>query len=264
MELYATPADNISSFAFGIIAVAGIYLTARVNSPDLTRTLRRTPDHSSKNFLIRNRKTFIAQVLGLVIIATVLMSVGMGGAILTGSSDAVEIIMALFDSPFWLLVAVVILAIAQWSTNTVANLLPGANIFTTIFSRLTFAQGTIITGVLGLLSPPWLVAPYLPTFTAFVAAIRGLLAGIMITDYHILRKRKLNIEEYYKISGTFTYNNNYNIKAFVIYGVSFIIGVVINLAYAFLISLFISLVLYTLAMKKEIKPYDGEIKPYVV
>lgn len=263
LELYATPADNTSSLAFGIIAVAGIYLTAGVNSPDLTRDLRRTSDHSSDNFLIRNRKPFLAQVLGLVFIATLLMSTGMGGAILTGSSDAVDIVTAPFDSQLWLLVAVIVLAIAQWSTNTVANLLPGANIFTTIFSKLSFAQGTMITGVLGLLSVPWIVAPYLPTFTALVAAILGPLAGIMIADYHILRKRKLNIEEYYKIGGAFTYNNNYNIKAFVIYGISFIVAVFINLDYAFLTSLFISLVLYTLAMKKEIKPYDGEIKPYV-
>ncbi|MCT7656254.1 hypothetical protein MBH78_19780 [Oceanimonas sp. NS1] len=86
-------------------------------------------------------KPFIAQLGGLIVIGSGILMVGMIGGILTGTWDPIEIVLNSMSSPIVLILSMLTIAFAQWSTNTVANLMPSALILMNVFPRLSFAQG---------------------------------------------------------------------------------------------------------------------------
>jgi NCS1 family nucleobase:cation symporter-1 len=222
-----------------------------INSPDLNRKLKRSVDHSSDNFFIRNRKPIYAQLTGLVIIGAGTLLVGMIGGILTGTWDPVEIIANSITTPVILLLSLLTIVFAQWSTNTAANLMPAAYVIMNAFPKLNFAKGVVAAGIIGLLMMPWVFADNLLWFTVITSGLLGPIAGIMITDYHILRKRKLDIEEFYTTDGQTSFNK----KGFIAYGVSFVLSILF-MDYAFFVGFAVSALLYYVLMKNEVAPKE--------
>jgi NCS1 family nucleobase:cation symporter-1 len=67
-------------------------------------------------------------------------------------------------------------------------------------------------------SNPWQIiknAAGLLAFLSGYSCLMGSLAAIMVTDYYIIKRRKLNIHELYKSHGMYWYNGGYNWRAFV-------------------------------------------------
>jgi nucleobase:cation symporter-1, NCS1 family len=93
--------------------------------------------------------------------------------------------------------------------------------------------------MIGLLMMPWLFADNLLWFTVITSGLLGPIAGIMITDYHILRKRKLDIAEFY----TTNYQKSFNSKGFIAYGVAFAVSVMF-MNYAFFVGFAVSMLTY--------------------
>lgn len=110
-----------------------------------------------------------------------------------------------------LLVAVLALlgvSIATISTNIAANVVSPANDFSNLAPRLiSFKTGGIITGVLGILIMPWkLLASadsYIFEWLVGYSALLGPIAGIMIADYWILRRRELDVPDLYRVRGRY-------------------------------------------------------------
>jgi NCS1 family nucleobase:cation symporter-1 len=98
---------------------------------------------------------------------------------------------------------------------------------------------------------PWVFADNLLWFTVITSGLLGPIAGIMITDYHILRKRKLDIEEFYTTDGQTSFNK----KGFIAYGVSFVLSILF-MDYAFFIGFAVSTLLYYVLMKNEVAPKE--------
>jgi NCS1 family nucleobase:cation symporter-1 len=251
IDVFAAPSSGTGSFWFAVMGIAGIWITMGINSPDLNRKLKRSVDHSSDNFFIRNRKPIYAQLTGLVIIGAGTLLVGMIGGILTGTWDPVEIIANSITTPVILLLSLLTIVFAQWSTNTAANLMPAAYVIMNAFPKLNFAKGVVAAGIIGLLMMPWVFADNLLWFTVITSGLLGPIAGIMITDYHILRKRKLDIEEFYTTDGQTSFNK----KGFIAYGISFVLSILF-MDYAFFIGFVVSTLLYYVLMKNEVAPKE--------
>jgi NCS1 family nucleobase:cation symporter-1 len=77
----------------------------------------------------------------------------------------------------------------------------------------------MITGVAGLLMMPWkLLTDFNSYIFGWLVGYSGLLgpvAGIMIADYFLLRKTRLNVDDLYRRGGRYEYNNGVNWKAMV-------------------------------------------------
>jgi NCS1 family nucleobase:cation symporter-1 len=113
-----------------------------------------------------------------------------------------------------------IIIIASLTTNIAANLVSAANDFSNFWpKRISFKTGGFITIILGLLIQPWKILAnsngyiykWLLSYTCFFGAI----GGILIADYYLVRKKKLNVENLYLRNGEYWYKNGFNIKAII-------------------------------------------------
>jgi NCS1 family nucleobase:cation symporter-1 len=99
-------------------------------------------------------------------------------------------------------------AIATISVNIAANVVSPANDFANVAPRLiSFKTGGLITGIVGIVMMPWLLlknaGTYIFTWLIGYSALLGPIAGIMIVDYWILKKKELDVAELYRPNGKY-------------------------------------------------------------
>lgn len=250
-EILATPAGEVTgtryTFAYAVTAMTGFWATMALNIPDLTRHLKSNADEP--NWLKRNWCSIWPQLLGIIPMMTLFAFIGAAAMLTSGQWDPIAYIASL-DSPVWLLVLILLLSVfAQWSTNIASNILPPANIFSTVFApKITFAKGCIIAGVLAFLMQPWSLMDKVVTANLVVGIMLGGVAGMMVADYYFLRKRKLNIKDLYVEGGEYTYAKNWNPLAFVAYVIGTIAGLLIP-DWGFLVAMFFGGLTYYLLMR---------------
>lgn len=257
--LYA-PAENSYSMAFAIMGIAGGWITMALNSPDLTRQLK-LKNGVGKTFVERNTIPFFGQVIGLVFAGALILIVGLTASILTGEWNPIDVVAKTFgpDRPIILFVCFLTITLAQWSTNTAANLMPPTYILLNCFERLTYAKATIISGIIGLVFMPWKFSAYLVQFQVFSSSLLGPICGIMLADYYIIRKMMLNVPDLYNANGQYRYSGGFNPAAVISTIVAFIAGYLVP-DYAFFVTLVIGFGGYIVLMRTMVLPkYEQNI-----
>jgi NCS1 family nucleobase:cation symporter-1 len=82
---------------------------------------------------------------------------------------------------------------------------------------ITFRKGGFITGVIGVLMMPWrLVADptgYIFTWLVGYSALLGAIGGILICDYYLIRRTRLDLIKLYQKDGPYWYSGGFNLKA---------------------------------------------------
>ena len=133
--------------------------------------------------------------------------------------DPVALIARLLkDLPVLLVLAMIVIVIAQLSTNMAANVVSPSNDFSNLSPRqISFRTGGVITAVIGIVSFPWKlyedVGAYIFTWLVGYGSLLAAFAGVMIVDYWILRKTVLDIVELYRVGGRYWYSGGYNLRA---------------------------------------------------
>ena len=94
-----------------------------------------------------------------------------------------------------------------------------ANDFSALAPRLvSFRTGGLITAAIGVLMFPWKLyqdpSGYIFTWLIGYSALLGPIAGIMIADYFIWRRRKLIVNDLYRSSGAYRYTGGFSLVAF--------------------------------------------------
>ncbi len=84
-------------------------------------------------------------------------------------------------------------------------------------NKISFRTGGFITGVIGILMMPWkLVADptgYIFTWLIAYSALLGPIGGILIADYFVVRRCKLDVPALYKPDGEFRFTNGFSVVA---------------------------------------------------
>ena len=111
---------------------------------------------------------------------------------------------------------------ATLSTNIAANVVAPANAFVNLApQRLSFRAGGIITAVLGMLVCPWRLVSttngFIFVWLVGYSALLGPVAGILLADYWLLRRRVLLIDGLFSASpaGPYHYTSGVNTAALV-------------------------------------------------
>jgi NCS1 family nucleobase:cation symporter-1 len=112
------------------------------------------------------------------------------------------------------------LCIATLATNIAANVVSPANDFAHLSPRkVSFRIGGLITGIVGILMMPWkLVADpngYIFTWLIAYSALLGPIGGILIADYFVIRRRKLNVNGLYNPDGEYRFTGGFSIVALI-------------------------------------------------
>ncbi|WP_180956637.1 NCS1 family nucleobase:cation symporter [Bacillus canaveralius] len=251
-EIFAQGGEGGISMGYAVVVMMGTYITMALNAPDFTRFLKTNKNKKNEsNWWKANNGSFWAHTIGLVGSMLLFTIIGLTSGVATGTWNPIDAMVQTMgaDSPLLLIVCLVFVILAQWSTNISANLLPPGYIIVNFFPRkITFAMGSIIAGVIGLLIQPWNYADFVPQILLIITATLAPIVGVMFTDYYLLRKRKLNIEELYKVDGQYKYWKNLNPAAVIAYIPSGL-SVLLFPDYGFVSALFISMVLYYTLMK---------------
>jgi nucleobase:cation symporter-1, NCS1 family len=128
------------------------------------------------------------------------------------------VLLGRFNQPIVALIALVALLVATLNTNVAANVVSPSNDFSNLRpSLISFRTGGLITGVVGILMMPWKLlrdfSSYIFGWLVGCSALLGPIAGIMICDYYVVRRRQLEVEELYRRGGAYEYRGGFNPKA---------------------------------------------------
>ena len=210
-------------FVPSLTGMIGFWATLSLNIPDFTRFGR------------GQREQMLGQTLGL---PTTMIAFSAIGVIITSAASA--ILQGVDVSKLWdpvfilsqltsatpppgaaepliasggvrLVVAIISLlgvGVATLSVNIAANVVSPANDFANLApKRISFKTGGLITGLLGIAMMPWkLLASadtYIFNWLIGYSALLGPIAGVMIADYWVIRRRALDVPDLYRPRGRY-------------------------------------------------------------
>ena len=196
-----------------LAANVGYWITLSLNIPDFTRYAK------------SQRSQVIGQAIGLPLTMTAFSFIGISvtAATLVVFGEAIWDPVALVtrlaqDTPLLLIVAMIIIALAQISTNMAANVVSPSFDFSNLAPKLiSFRTGGIITAIIGVLSFPWYlfnnVGAYIFTWLVGYGSLLGAIGAVMIMDYWVVRRRQLSLADLYKHDGIYAYSGGWNWRA---------------------------------------------------
>lgn len=201
-----------------LTGLVGFWATLALNIPDFTRFARSQKDQA------------LGQAVGLPIPMALFSMVGVIGfsasAILYGKPqlfpDGLLTQMGSVASGIGLLV----ILLANLTTNVAANLLSPSYDFSQLApSKVSFRGGGLIAAFIGLLFMPWKLLStsggYLFTWLGGYGTLLGAIAGVLMVDYYLVRKTRLNVADLYVRGGRYEYTNGWNLHAIA----AFVLGV---------------------------------------
>jgi NCS1 family nucleobase:cation symporter-1 len=197
---FATTGDFFAFFVPSLTAMVGFWATLALNIPDLSRYAR------------GQRAQVLGQFLGLPTTMTLFAFIGVAvtsaSAVIFGEPiwDPVQLLSRL-ESPIVILVSLFALVVATLTTNVAANVVAPANGFANLWpSKIDFARGGIITGIIGIAIMPWKLLENADRYIGWLIAYSGFLgpiAGIFIADYWVVRRARLSLPDLYSTAGIY-------------------------------------------------------------
>ncbi len=208
---FHSTSEFVRFFIPALTGMVGFWATVALNIPDFTRYAK------------SQRAQMVGQALGLPTAMTLYSFIGVAvtsaSAVIFGEAiwDPV-VLLGRFNQPMVALIALLALLVATLNTNVAANVVSPSNDFSNLRpSLISFRTGGLITGVVGILMMPWKLlrdfSSYIFGWLVGCSALLGPIAGIMICDYYVLRRRQLQVEELYRRGGAYEYRGGFNPKA---------------------------------------------------
>jgi len=205
---FATLREFWPVFVPSLTAMIGFWATLSLNMPDFTRFGR------------SQREQMVGQVVALPTTMSLFAAMGViitsATALIYGQAiwDPV-VLVGKFSSPVIVAVSMFTVVVATIAVNIAANVVSPANDFANAFPKIIdFKTGGLITGVLGILIQPWrlLADPsgYIYTWLLGYSGGLGSIAGVLIADYWVVRRRELRLEDLYLVDGIY---RGWNVRA---------------------------------------------------
>ena len=188
-------------FVPSLSAMIGFWATLSLNMPDFTRFGRSQREQAVGQVVALPTTMFVFAAMGVLITSA--------SAIIYGEQiwDPIKLV-GRFSSPVVVAISMFTAVVATLAVNIAANVVSPANDFANAFPRhINFKLGGLITGILGILMQPWklLADPkgYIFTWLLGYSAALGSIAGVLIADYWIVRRKRLRLEDLYLTAGAY-------------------------------------------------------------
>lgn len=253
---FQTAGEFWKFFVPALTGMVGYWATLSLNIPDFSR------------FAKSQKAQMLGQAIGLppsmVLYSFIGVAVTSATIVIFGEAiwDPVTLLTK-FQNPIIVVISLLALMIATLTTNIAANVVSPANDFANLWpKKITFVRGGLMTAVLGIMIMPWkLLSDYSSYIFGWLVGYSGFLgpiAGILICDYFLVKKKELNVIDLYRRNGEYEFTKGYNLKA--IYAL--LAGVFVALIgllvpslrflydYAWFVGFAISFIVYLIIMKK--------------
>ncbi|HEX2765258.1 MAG TPA: NCS1 family nucleobase:cation symporter-1 [Candidatus Limnocylindria bacterium] len=206
-----------------LMGMIAFWSTLSLNMPDFTRFGR------------SQRDQIIGQTLGLPTTMTLFAIF----AVLTASATVIVYGEAIFDpvalvqrfgNPLVILVSVAAIWLATLTTNVAANLVSPSYDFSNVAPKLiSFRTGGIITALIGILIHPWYLLStaeiYIFAWLGFYGGATGAIAGVLIADYWLIRRKELHLPDLFRPDGMYRYASGWNWRAVVALAIGVLLAV---------------------------------------
>lgn len=196
-----------------LTAMVGYWATLSLNIPDFTRY--------AKN----QESQIVGQAFGLPVSMVLYSFIGIA---VTSASTTIFghpiwspiDLLGSFHQPMVAAIGLVCILVATLNVNIGANVVSPSNDFANLAPRyISFRTGGMITGFLGLAMMPWkLMATFGSYIFGWLVGYSGLLgpvAGIMVADYFVVRRTRLQPGALYRRGGPYEYQGGVNLYAIV-------------------------------------------------
>jgi nucleobase:cation symporter-1, NCS1 family len=202
------------SFFFpALTANISFWATLSLNIPDFTRY--------SKS----QRDQVVGQALGLPMTMGLYSFIGVAvtsaTVVIYGEAlwDPV-VVLSRFANPAVHAIGLAGLCLATLATNLAANVVSPANDFANLWPRrISFRTGGLITGIIGVLMQPWRLVQdpsgYIFKWLVAYSALLGAVGGVLIADYFVIRKTRLDLPGLYRHAGPYWYARGFHPAALV-------------------------------------------------
>jgi NCS1 family nucleobase:cation symporter-1 len=126
------------------------------------------------------------------------------------------VLLSRFDSPVLHVVGLVGLGLATLATNLAANVVGPANDFANLWPRrISFRTGALLTGVVGVALQPWRLVEdpsgYIFKWLVAYSALLGAVGGVLIADYYLVRRMRLDLRGLYRAGGPYWYARGFHV-----------------------------------------------------
>jgi NCS1 family nucleobase:cation symporter-1 len=196
-------------FGPALTANVGSWATLALNIPDFSRYAR------------SQRDQVVGQALGLPASMGLYSFIGVAvtSATVVIYGEAIwdpVVVLSRFTSPVWHVVGLVGLVVATLATNLAANVVGPANDFANLWPRrLSFRGGALITGVVGVAIQPWRLVDdpsgYIYKWLVAYSALLGAVGGVLIADYFLVRRTRLDLRGLYQAGGPYWYAGGFHV-----------------------------------------------------
>jgi len=201
----------------GLNAIIGLFSSMAVNMPDFGRF--------SKNRLGGYHQFFALPVIGTLGALTPIFVTSAHAYIWGEFEWYMPAVIAKFDSRAAKFFVSASFILATIGNQIAAGSYPFSNDVTGLAPKyINIFRGTVFISVFCVVSTPWNIiknAAGLLAFLSGYSCLMGPIAGIMICDFYIIKKAKLNLHEMYRDHGIYWYAKGWHWRPFV----SFVLAV---------------------------------------
>jgi len=246
--IHAKGTWGLPFFAF-IMVFLGNYAAIFLSAADYSRELK---------IGISNKKRASLYFLPIFIAYGFVLAIGAMLAAATGIANPVKAFAIIVDNSYITVFVSAFIVMGAIAVNMVANIIPPTYVVQ-LLTKMKYKPAVVVTGLLALGSFPWVLvqdssAKGLNTFILIYSAFLGPIVAILLIEYYILRKQKVNVAELYKEDGQFAGFNPCAIAAMLIgAGAAFI-----EVELAWIIGFIVAGISYLLLMKYAFK--DSKFK----
>lgn len=208
-----TPGTFFPLFVPALVGVMALWATLSLNVSDFTR------------FASNQRSQLIGQAIALPLAMTLFASLGVimasGSRVVFGTAiwDPVELA-GKITVPLLAMLALIGAAIATLTVNMSANVVSPAYDFANVAPRwISRRTGGLLVGFIGVVTQPWrlLSSPsgFIFDWLGTYGGGMGVIAGVMIVDYWIVRRRVLQVDDLFAAQGIYRFTGGWNVRALV-------------------------------------------------
>lgn len=208
---FRTLGEFLPVFIPSLTAMIGYWATLSLNMPDFTRFGRSQREQVIGQTVALPSTMFVFAAMGVLITSA--------SVIIYGEAiwDPVKLV-GRFKEPWIVAIAMFSVVVATLAVNIAANVVSPANDFANALPRfISFKTGGLLTGLIGIAMQPWrlLADPkgYIFVWLLGYSGGLGSIAGVLITDYWIIRGRRLRLEDLYLVGGVYRYRGGWNLPA---------------------------------------------------
>lgn len=158
---------------------------------------------------------------GYFIVSSWMYILGLAATLVTGETDPGVMILMMMGK-IGLAVPALIMVVFSTITSDFPDVYSATCSMMNISQKISAKTLMWIAGILSIFVALVFPMEQYENFLLFIGAMFVPLFGVVLTDYFIIRKRKLEIEEIYKVDGEYWYYKGFNITALMSWALGFI------------------------------------------